>query len=151
MRGRKDGERGAAMIEFALILFPLAVIVFGTIDIGRVYFATNQVKNAARAGAAYAQSNPQSQQPNGASCADPGNIKYAAQHENGSTVHADFIVTVAPTVTNGCVDPAITQVITPGQTITVTVTKPFSLVTPLASNIMGTPTISASVSVVVQG
>jgi Flp pilus assembly protein TadG len=156
-RGRGDqggalgGDRGAAMVEFALILLPLAIIVFSTIDIGRAYFATNQLKNAARAAAAYAQSNPQAQKPNGSSCADPDNIQYKATHENGSTFHSDYTVTVSPSVSNGCLDPATNVQILPGTTITVTVTQPFTLVTPLASRIMGSPTIKASVSVVVQG
>lgn len=138
------------MVEFALVLLPLAIIVFGTIDLGRAYSTSNQVKNAARRGAAYAQSNPLAQRQSGSSCADPENIEYQAQSETGSR-RTDFVVTIVPAVAGGCVSPSSTQPINPGDTITVTVAKTFQLLTPLIQRIVGTPTISASVNVVVQG
>ncbi|SRR6266540_1955057 len=49
-QGRKT-ERGAAAVEFALILPLLMVILFGTIDWGWYFFVQQIVNNAAREGA----------------------------------------------------------------------------------------------------
>ena len=49
-QGRKK-ERGAAAVEFALILPLLMVILFGTIDWGWYFFVQQIVNNAAREGA----------------------------------------------------------------------------------------------------
>ncbi len=50
VRGRK-AERGAAAVEFALLLPVLVVILLGTIDWGYFFFAEQVVTNAAREGA----------------------------------------------------------------------------------------------------
>lgn len=46
-----DRERGAAAVEFALVLPLLIVLVMGIIDFGRVYSAQQTLTNAAREGA----------------------------------------------------------------------------------------------------
>jgi Flp pilus assembly protein TadG len=52
MRSRRRGsERGAAAVEFALILIPLLFILMGTIDWGYHFFLREIVTNAAREGA----------------------------------------------------------------------------------------------------
>jgi Flp pilus assembly protein TadG len=43
-------SRGQALVEFALILLPLVVILFGVLDFGRAIYAYNTLSNAARAG-----------------------------------------------------------------------------------------------------
>jgi Flp pilus assembly protein TadG len=50
-RFRASGERGAAAVEFALVLPLLAVLVFGIIDFGRAYNAQETLTQAARVGA----------------------------------------------------------------------------------------------------
>ena len=49
----RAGERGAAAIEFALILPILVILVFGVIEFGRVFNAQISITNAAREGARY--------------------------------------------------------------------------------------------------
>lgn len=49
-------ERGQSLVEFALIAPLLIILMLGTIDFGRVYFAYVSVTNAARNGAHYASS-----------------------------------------------------------------------------------------------
>ncbi len=44
-------DRGAAMVEFAIIAPLLFLLVFGVIDFGRVFFLYNNLTNAAREGA----------------------------------------------------------------------------------------------------
>ncbi len=50
---RSDGhlERGAAAVEFALVLPPLLLLVLGTIDWGYYFYVREVVTNAAREGA----------------------------------------------------------------------------------------------------
>lgn len=49
-RFRRD-NRGAAMVEFAIIAPLLFALIFGIIDFGRVFFLYNNLTNAAREGA----------------------------------------------------------------------------------------------------
>lgn len=48
---RARGERGAAMVEFALVLPMLLILVFGIVDFGRAFQSWVTVTNAAREGA----------------------------------------------------------------------------------------------------
>lgn len=50
---RKSARRGAAAIEFAVILPVLILIVLGCVDFGRFAYSYIAVSNAARAGAGY--------------------------------------------------------------------------------------------------
>lgn len=47
----REAERGAAAVEFALVLGPLLLIVLGTIDWGYYFYVREVVTNAAREGA----------------------------------------------------------------------------------------------------
>jgi Flp pilus assembly protein TadG len=54
MRGRGDGIRGVAAIEFAVIASCLILMMIGTTDLGMGFYRKMQVQNAAQAGAQYA-------------------------------------------------------------------------------------------------
>src|SRR5262249_32157684 len=47
-RPAAGGERGQAMVEFALILIPFFLLVLGILDWGRGIYAANVLSNAAR-------------------------------------------------------------------------------------------------------
>jgi len=47
---RRDGERGASLVEFALISVPLFTILFGTIEFGWAFFQLNDIRHGAREG-----------------------------------------------------------------------------------------------------
>lgn len=49
--GRRDQDRGAAMVEFALVLPILLLLVFGIIEFGRAYNVQTSITAAARQGA----------------------------------------------------------------------------------------------------
>jgi Flp pilus assembly protein TadG len=52
--GRRDGRRGANLLEMALVTFLLIVLLVGIVDLGRVFYTYIIITNAAREGARYA-------------------------------------------------------------------------------------------------
>jgi Flp pilus assembly protein TadG len=48
---RSCDDRGAVAVEFALVLIPLLLVVYGIIDFGRAYNAQETLTQAARVGA----------------------------------------------------------------------------------------------------
>jgi len=53
MKHRERSERGGALVELALTLPLLVIIIAGTVDFARVFYASVSLTNAARAGAQY--------------------------------------------------------------------------------------------------
>jgi Flp pilus assembly protein TadG len=49
--GRRDGQRGATLVEFSLIVIPLAILIFGAIEFGWAYNQQQDVRFGAREGA----------------------------------------------------------------------------------------------------
>ena len=56
-RGTFVDELGQSLVEFALMMPFLLVILLGVADLGRAFYYTSAIANAARAGAAYAAAN----------------------------------------------------------------------------------------------
>src|SRR5579875_284680 len=56
--GDAEGERGQAMIEFAVLLSLLLLIVMGIIDFGFIFTDNEELASAARNGARYASVHP---------------------------------------------------------------------------------------------
>jgi len=48
---RRNQERGANLVEFALVLFILALLMMGVVDFGRAFYSYIAITNAAREGA----------------------------------------------------------------------------------------------------
>ena len=53
MENMKRCRRGQGLVEFALVLMLLVLIIFGVLDLGRVFFSMITITNAAREGARY--------------------------------------------------------------------------------------------------
>lgn len=53
MRIKFSSQKGAAMVEFALILIPLILLTFGLIEFGLLMYNQQVLTNAAREGARY--------------------------------------------------------------------------------------------------
>jgi Flp pilus assembly protein TadG len=148
---RPNRERGAALVEFAVVLPLLALICFGTVDLGRAYARVNQVKNAAREAAFHAQTNPARLA--GVGCTTPDSAQWFARNEAGSagTGFDVEVSTPAGTFTSadsGCAPSSAAAV--SGEEITVTVSTPFSVLTPLVEAVTGEMTIRSRVTVRVQ-
>ena len=144
---RRRNEDGVALAELALVLLPLCLVVFGAVDVGRAFIELDQLHNAAQAGALFARSFP-ADVVSGTNCADPKNIDYQVANEQnpngtssltslGYTVSVYDMTTSTP-IPNACGDdqtPATS--VASGDTVQVTVSTPFKLVTPLIGSIVG--------------
>lgn len=133
-RGRN--ERGAAVVEFALILPILVLFVFGIVEFGRAYSAriqlTAAVREGARAGALGGDVVAATKA--GAPGLTPGLITVTYTPTPGSTCTAASSSTTTTTV--------VSSTSTTIPTATVTATYPFSYTIPLFRS--GTWTLSAT-------
>ena len=55
---RRRTDAGGALVELALVLPVLILVFVGTVDFGRVFYASQSLNNAARAGAQYGAASP---------------------------------------------------------------------------------------------
>ena len=145
---RRPDQSGATLLELALCLPALATLVFGAVDLGRVYRTENRLKNAAREGANFAQFFPSKVD---STCA----ITAAADIKDKATLEdptlsslSGFAVTVQR---NGVTYSGCSQTFSAGDVVTVKVSATFTLVTPLIAALTGsTITISGTDQVEVQ-
>lgn len=125
-RGRPQrirGERGAAAVEFALVVPLLFMIVFGIIDFGFGFHAWDAAENAAREGARVAAVDP-----------DPAAIIQRARSASSSALdQSKMTVTVTCSRDNGvnfaACGPGSTW--NEGDIVRVTITYDYQFVTPL--------------------
>lgn len=139
-----DGERGASIVEFALILPLFVLFTLGIVDIGRAFMVSNQMRGAAREAAVFVQNYPTSQVPD-AGCPDPQNAQWKALNERGA---GDATVEFTPAVACGAAAPS------PGTEISVTVWRDLRILTPFVGALVGDGTnmrVTGRVKVVVQG
>ena len=119
-REEKRGERGQSLVELALILPLLLIILAGVLDLGRMYYAYVMVTDAAAEGAAYAIVNPPDN-PTDPADTNAAKIRARALSASGGLVEEDGAVEIhCPTCPNTM----------SGDSITVTVTYDFSVMTP---------------------
>lgn len=147
-RFRSDGgERGASIVEFALILPLFVLLTLGVVDIGRAFIVSNQMRGAAREAASFAQNHPTAQVP-GASCPDPQNARWKALNERGA---GNATVEFTPAVACGASGPAAPSA---GDEISVMVWRDLRLLTPFVGALVGDGTnmrVTGRMNVVVQG
>jgi Flp pilus assembly protein TadG len=152
-RGRgsgEDRERGATLVELALVAPMLALLAVGVVDIGRAYRVKTHLANAAWEGARYAQFFPSRADNSEAVCADPGNVAFVARNE-GSTP-TSFTVAVSNAANGTAITGCDRTSVAPGTKVVVTTSTPFDVLTPVAAVIVGDRlTLRTSVEVVVQG
>ena len=56
--GTRQGERGSSLVEMVVVVPLLLLVMAGVVDLGRAYFVSIKVIDAARAGARYGVTNP---------------------------------------------------------------------------------------------
>ena len=132
MKVRRDADAGGALIELALVLPVLVLVFVGTIDFGRVFYASQSLTNAARAGAQYGAHTPA----RSADIAGMETTAEAATNTPGITATASRLCQCASdtgtfsstTTANDCTSPPAAAC--PGGhrvvTVTVTTTKTFN-------------------------
>ncbi len=107
---RKGKEKGQSITEMALILPVLLIVLAGVLDLGRLYYITVALTDAAGEGATFAAINPDD---------------------------ADEIIARTQSATGGMVQIATDQVtvdcpsVAAGETVTVSVSYDFTVATPL--------------------
>jgi hypothetical protein len=125
-----SGFRGQALVETALVLPILLILLLGAIDLGRAFFGSVNLHQAARIGANYAAMNP--------------NMTAAQQNEFLALISSDaeaINCDMQPPPPVSFTTPSGSAVSTPrlGDYATLTLTCEFSLVTPLGSTLFGGP------------
>lgn len=137
-------RRGQALVELAFVMMALLLLSAGALDLGRVWYGSIGITNAAREGALEAAANPGSFQA-GRPC-DPTTNRIICRVIGEA---AGASVTIAPDDVTVVCDPAPCPAVpTWGDTVTVTVTGHLDIITPFLAAITGpTLTIRASASV----
>lgn len=143
-RHRRGQSRGQSLVEFAIILPIMLVFLAAIIDLGRVFYATVTLNNAAREGAFQAALDPNSYQEDQA-CNTATNlvvcrVQLESKDSGISIAATDIDLTCS---ISGCPEQA-------GSTVTVDVAGQFQLVTPLLSFIFGGQTIPMGASATAQ-
>ncbi|HEX7018674.1 MAG TPA: TadE/TadG family type IV pilus assembly protein [Gemmatimonadaceae bacterium] len=110
-------ERGAALVEFAIIATVLMILMFGIIDFGRALYTKNSLTNAAREGGRYA-----------AVLLNPAANMAAIQ----DTVIAHMSPLGGATLTRDEIDVVFNEVAGKLQSVTTTINYPFEPITPIA-------------------
>ena len=116
--GAHSRKPGQAMVEASMVFLSIAVILSGMFDLGRAFYYNIAVANAVREGARLA-------------------IDTTRTNTEISTVVTDSAPNI--TLTNITVSPSTRSVSNSGQTVTVSATYNFAVLTPVISSILGTP------------
>ena len=104
-------ERGAALVEAAIILPFLILLVLGTIDIARAFFDAAKIQEAAQEGAIYAATHPK--------------------------IPLDTIQRTEETISTPDITGSVVVTCPATDQVTVTVSYTFNMITPIVRNIIG--------------
>ena len=133
---RASRSQGQAIVELALILPVFLILIASALDLGRLFYAQISVNDAAREAALEASRNPTSFIPNTA-CTSANKENNRVMCRATNEARGSF-VTVAPAdVTMACSTSPCPTTPVLGQTVSVTVTGHFRLITPLLAFIFG--------------
>jgi len=144
LKGRLErAEKGQSLMEMAISFVILVFLISGLIDFGRLYFTYVALEDSAGEGALYLSINPTCPTATGSgidvvACADPNNAYWRIQNAGGTTTNG----------TSGLVNWNTSGVVitpfipgwpypTVGETIKVTITYPFPLISPIVPQIAG--------------
>ena len=131
IRNRVSREDGVAAVEFALILPVLALLLFGTLEFGRVWSQYQLYQGAAREGARCAAVAADPDQ----NCVIQDQIDHAA--EPFDTSHDASVTIGGGQAANGCTTSTV------GQDVQVSWEQDLELNIPFWNNVKLTPTVKA--------
>lgn len=147
-----SGERGASILELAMITPLLAVVVMGVVDLTRAHQLQIRLESAAREGAAFAQLRP-----NDVDCSSDDDVaEYAGAEDDELEGEPGYSVWVwaengageLVVPVTGCGGTSAQS----GERVRVEVVAQFAVITPLVSNLVGESiTLTGSAEVEVQG
>ncbi len=130
------GERGASIVEFAVLAPVMVLIVMGVVDLARGYQMQIRLENAAREGAAYAE-----RYPNDVSCAAANDITDRVIAEDGVNTLPEFQVAVFAEDAGGTMTVPLTgcggTTADSGDRVLVEVSGRFDILTPLVAQAVG--------------
>jgi FtsP/CotA-like multicopper oxidase with cupredoxin domain len=133
---RAGRERGASLIELALVFPVMALIVFGVLDLGRGYQLHLRAEAAAREGVAFAQIHP-----NHVVCADgPDIVASVSAEEEGLAQRPGFDVEVLAQDDSGAwveISGCDGDGAQPGERVRVEVTVTYDVLTPIVERVVG--------------
>ena len=137
-RLRDPQRRGQSLVELIVVLPVLLLLVAGAVDLGRVYFTTIALENAVKEGAFYGARDPACSSDAVPTCDDPENVRAHVEVELGGLTITSFQAK--------CFVPGTTVFTGPGKALAdcedgdlyyVRTQSPFSLITPIMSDIVG--------------
>lgn len=144
-------RRGQSLVEFAIVLPVLLLLVAGAIDLGRAYFGAINLENAVKEGAFYGARDPECASDAVVGCTDPATVRARVETELDGIAPSSFLAK--------CFAPGTTVFTGAGKALAdcedgdlyyVRAQIPFSLITPILSNIVGsTITLTSDASAVV--
>jgi hypothetical protein len=136
-RGKRAGGRGQGLVEFAISLPVVLLMVLFGVDFGRVFVGWISLTNAVREAANFAALNP-------TAWTAPGNPAVVTEYNRLITAEAANVSCTLPATLPDPTFPNGTDI---GSPAVVAITCEFSLITPVISNILGSPIpVSASSS-----
>jgi uncharacterized repeat protein (TIGR01451 family) len=135
---RTTRQRGQALAEFALVVPVLLLMFAAAADFGRAFYAYVAIQNAVKEGALYGAQRPICDDDSAAGCANPGNVTWRVRNE--TDLKNSNGTDLAPVV--ACIDRTTAAAkalinCAEGDTYQVGLTYQFRLLTPIASNILG--------------
>lgn len=122
VRMHRRGERGAAAVEFALVVVPFLMLIFGAIEFGWVIDNDVQVNNAAREGAREGSLNP-----------NQAAIESVTRSSLSGMAPADVTVSVTCRKPSGVACTSFSQA-APGDAVIVTVSVLHHWITPVGAS-----------------
>ena len=132
-RDRRRSSRGQSLVELALIAPVFLILLLTAIDLGRLLYSQITITNAAKEGALVASQGGTWQA--GAGCSDSNTVMCGAltEAQGGFVIVEQTAVTLSPAT---C-EPNGTYPAGGPPTVTVEVTAPFRVVTPIIGSIVG--------------
>jgi Flp pilus assembly protein TadG len=144
---RRNGGRGQALVEFALVIPIFLLLLFGLIDIGHYVYVNNALDQGSREAARVGSVMGFTQD-----CAGVTSRTQCIQQVALGRMAAAPLTTVSSNCNhltgNGVVSVAADSC-SPGDTLVVTLTTPFSMFTPVIAQLLGQTTLTGKATVTV--